>query len=88
MHDLVITNGTVVDGTGAAGRQADVAINDGVITTVGDLSGQRAERVVDAEAEEKALAETEKTLAAKNSALMVSAHTVNIYLQMTFTLDY
>lgn len=49
MHDLVITNGTVVDGTGAAGRHSDVAINDGVITVVGDLSGQQAQRVVDAE---------------------------------------
>ena len=53
-----------------------------------DELAESKQRVVDAEAEEKALAETEKTLAAKNSALMVSAHTVNIYLQMTFTLDY
>ena len=51
-----------------------------------DELAESKQRVVDAEAEEKALAETEKTLAAKNSALMVSAHTVNIYLQ--FILDY
>ncbi len=49
MHDLVIANGTVVDGTGGAGRRADVAITDGVITQVGDLNGARSQRVIDAE---------------------------------------
>ena len=39
-----------------------------------DELAESKQRVVDAEAEEKALAETEKTLAAKNSALMVSTH--------------
>ncbi len=47
-HDLVIRGGTVVDGTGAPARTADVAITDGVITAVGtpdapvvDGSGRR-----------------------------------------------
>ena len=35
MHDLVIRNGTVVDGTGAARRIADVAIDGELITAVG-----------------------------------------------------
>src|SRR6476469_297838 len=35
-HEIVIRGGTVVDGTGAAGRPADVAISDGRITEVGD----------------------------------------------------
>ena len=35
-HDLIIRGGTVVDGTGAPARTADVAIDDGVITEVGD----------------------------------------------------
>jgi len=39
MHELVIRGGTVVDGTGAAPRVADVAIDDGVVTTVGDVTG-------------------------------------------------
>ena len=39
MHDLVIRNGTVVDGTGAPGRVADVAISDGVVTHVGGDDG-------------------------------------------------
>jgi N-acyl-D-aspartate/D-glutamate deacylase len=39
---LVIRGGTVVDGTGASGRRADVAITDGVISDIGDgLSGAR-----------------------------------------------
>jgi N-acyl-D-amino-acid deacylase len=39
MHDLVIRGGTVVDGTGAPGRTADVAITDGVVTEVGRVDG-------------------------------------------------
>jgi N-acyl-D-aspartate/D-glutamate deacylase len=40
--DVVIRGGTVVDGTGAPGRKADVAITGGVISDVGDnLDGKR-----------------------------------------------
>src|SRR5438034_1146280 len=39
MHDLVIRNGTVVDGTGAASRQVDVAIDAGLITAVEPKAG-------------------------------------------------
>ncbi|HEY2658670.1 MAG TPA: amidohydrolase family protein [Caulobacteraceae bacterium] len=35
MHDLVIRNGALIDGTGAAARRADVAIDGGLITQVG-----------------------------------------------------
>jgi N-acyl-D-aspartate/D-glutamate deacylase len=35
VHDLVIKSGTVVDGTGAPGRTADLAIADGSIAAVG-----------------------------------------------------
>ncbi|MGF1597577.1 MAG: amidohydrolase family protein [Acidimicrobiales bacterium] len=49
MHDLLITDGTVVDGTGAVGRRADVAVTDGVITAIGDLGGEAARRTIDAE---------------------------------------
>src|SRR4029079_16985348 len=40
MADIVIRGGTVVDGTGAPGYLADVAITGGVITEIGaDLNG-------------------------------------------------
>ena len=41
-HDLIIRGGTVVDGTGAPGRTADVAISGGVITDVGPVAGSAA----------------------------------------------
>jgi N-acyl-D-aspartate/D-glutamate deacylase len=44
--DVVIRGGTVVDGTGAPGRTADVAITGGVISEIGD--GLDGKRVVDA----------------------------------------
>jgi N-acyl-D-aspartate/D-glutamate deacylase len=49
MHDLVIRGGTLVDGTGAPSRSADVAVDDGVITEVGDLAGERAAQTIDAD---------------------------------------
>ena len=45
MHDLVIRNGTVVDGTGAPARAADVAIDDGRITAVGQVTEQGREEI-------------------------------------------
>jgi len=41
--DVVVRGGTVVDGTGAEGRVADVAISDGRITEVGrvDATGRK-----------------------------------------------
>jgi N-acyl-D-aspartate/D-glutamate deacylase len=49
--DLLIRGGTVVDGTGAPPRTADVAIVDGRIAEVGriDISSSRSTRVVDAD---------------------------------------
>jgi N-acyl-D-aspartate/D-glutamate deacylase len=44
-HDLVIRNGTVVDGTGAPPRRADLAIDGGVITAVGDIDGRGADEL-------------------------------------------
>ena len=38
MHDLVIRNGTVVDGTGAEARRVDVAIDGDRITVVGEVA--------------------------------------------------
>lgn len=48
MFDLLILGGTVVDGTGAPQRTADVAISDGIIVAIGDLADHDAEKTIDA----------------------------------------
>ncbi|MEE4359992.1 MAG: amidohydrolase family protein [Pseudomonadales bacterium] len=48
MHDLVIRGGTLIDGSGADRRQADVAIEAGRIVAVGEVSG-RGHREIDAQ---------------------------------------
>ncbi len=48
MYDILIKNGRVIDGTGAPGFEADVAIEDGKITAVGRLDDAEARRVIDA----------------------------------------
>jgi N-acyl-D-aspartate/D-glutamate deacylase len=48
MLDYLITDGTVVDGTGRPGRRADVGIRDGRIVAVGDI-GEAAEHRMDAD---------------------------------------
>jgi len=45
MHDLVIRNGTVVDGTGALSRVADVAIDDGRVSKVGEVADAGREEI-------------------------------------------
>lgn len=45
--DLIIRGGTVVDGTGAAPRLADVAVKDGRIAAIGIVTGD-ADEVIDA----------------------------------------
>ena len=47
-HELVVRGGTVVDGTGAPARTADVAVDHGVVVAVGDVEGRGA-REVDAD---------------------------------------
>jgi N-acyl-D-aspartate/D-glutamate deacylase len=48
MHELIIRGGTLVDGTGAAARTADVAVDEGRITDVGHLGGG-ATQIIDAD---------------------------------------
>ena len=47
-YDLIIRNGTIVDGLGGEPYVGDVAVRDGVIEAVGSLSGNTAEREIDA----------------------------------------
>ena len=47
-HELIVSGGTVVDGSGAEPRKADVAVDGGRITRIGDLSGEEAGQTIDA----------------------------------------
>jgi N-acyl-D-aspartate/D-glutamate deacylase len=47
MHDLVIRNGLIIDGTGKSRFEGDVAVDDGVIARVGAVS-ERGRRELDA----------------------------------------
>jgi N-acyl-D-aspartate/D-glutamate deacylase len=47
-HDLVIRNGSVVDGTGRPAFSADVAVSDGIITEVGPRIDGQGRREIDA----------------------------------------
>jgi N-acyl-D-amino-acid deacylase len=46
--DLRVANGTVIDGTGAEGRRADVGVRDGRIVALGNIRDATALRTVDA----------------------------------------
>ncbi len=47
-HGILITGGTVIDGTGSPGRSADVRISGDRITSIGHLKPQTGERVIGA----------------------------------------
>jgi N-acyl-D-amino-acid deacylase len=46
--DLLLRHGTLIDGTGAARRSADVGIRGARVAAIGDLSGQRGTVEIDA----------------------------------------
>jgi N-acyl-D-amino-acid deacylase len=48
-HDLIIRNGTIVDGTGKQAYVGDLAVDDDQITAVGDLGDARGALEIDAE---------------------------------------
>ena len=48
MYDVILKNGTVVDGTGAPRYTADVAIKEGKIVEIGQLGDATADKVIDA----------------------------------------
>ena len=47
-HEMIISGGTVVDGSGADAFKADVAIDNGKISRIGDLKGEQAAKTIDA----------------------------------------
>ena len=44
-YDLIIRGGTIVDGTGAERFTGDVAVKDGLIAAVGEVSGDADEEI-------------------------------------------
>jgi len=48
MLDLVIKGGSVIDGTGAPAKRADVGVRDGRIVEIGDIN-EKASTTLDAE---------------------------------------
>ena len=48
MYDIIIKNGTVIDGTGQPKFRADVGIFEGVVTNIGDLQNEHAETEINA----------------------------------------
>lgn len=48
MYSIVIKNGTIVDGTGGAPFLADIGIKKNIISTIGDLSEEKADFIFDA----------------------------------------
>jgi N-acyl-D-aspartate/D-glutamate deacylase len=48
MRDLVIRGGSIVDGNGSTARTGDLAVDDGLITAVGRVTGP-GRRAVDAD---------------------------------------
>lgn len=47
-YDLLIKNGTVIDGTGKPSFAADIGVKDGVIKEISSLGNQEARKVIDA----------------------------------------
>jgi N-acyl-D-aspartate/D-glutamate deacylase len=48
-YDLLIKNGTVIDGSGLARYRADVAVKDGKIAAIGRMNGVAAKETLDAD---------------------------------------
>ena len=44
-YDLIIRNGTIVDGTGAPRFTGDLAVKDGLIAAVGAVHGDAAQEI-------------------------------------------
>ncbi|MEL7124082.1 MAG: D-aminoacylase [Bacteroidota bacterium] len=47
-YDLIITNGRIIDGSGSAWYKADVAVKDGRIVKIGQLTNDTADEMIDA----------------------------------------
>lgn len=48
MFDIIIKNGVIIDGTGRVMHKDDIGIKEGKIVEIGDLSNERADKVIEA----------------------------------------
>ena len=48
VHETIIRGGKVIDGTGQPSKRLDIAIDDGRISRIGDLSEETAGETIDA----------------------------------------
>jgi N-acyl-D-aspartate/D-glutamate deacylase len=48
VYDILIRNGHIIDGTGSPWYSGDIAIHDGQIAAIGNLSAAQSKRVIDA----------------------------------------
>ena len=44
-YDLIIKNGTIVDGTGKKSETADIAIKNGLIAAIGIINGKANQQI-------------------------------------------
>ena len=49
MFDLIIKNGTVIDGTGSPGKKTDIALLGGKISDIGSFGESEAKEIINAE---------------------------------------
>jgi N-acyl-D-aspartate/D-glutamate deacylase len=49
MYDIIIKNGTVIDGTGEPMKRADIGVKEGFIQKIGSLQNERADKIIDAQ---------------------------------------
>lgn len=48
-YNLIIQNGTILDGSGSASYEADIAISGNMIAAIGDLNNHQADKTIDAD---------------------------------------
>lgn len=48
MYDIIIRNGTLIDGTGDRMFRSDIGVKDGMIASIGDLGHESARKIIDA----------------------------------------
>jgi N-acyl-D-aspartate/D-glutamate deacylase len=83
-YDLIIRNGTIVDGTGAPARAGDLAISGDRIAALGDVSGDAREEI---DAEGRAVAPGFVDVHAHDDAAVVREPAMDFKIMQGVTTD-